>query len=86
VTLTTSGGISQFTNNQQIIFAIVTSGLTGATGLQGSTGLTGATGLTGTTGATGPQGATGVFYGNIDGGQANSNYGGLIQFVDGGSA
>jgi len=75
VTLVTSGGTSQFSNNQQLIFAIVTSGLTGATGVQGSTGATGiqgiqgttgATGIqgiqgsTGATGATGPQGATGV--------------------------
>ena len=56
VTLTTSGGTSQFVNNQQLIFAIVTSGLTGATGAQGSTGATGV----GSTGATGPQGATGI--------------------------
>ena len=47
VTLVASGGTSQFTNNQQLIFAIVTSGLTGATGLQGSTGATGLTGATG---------------------------------------
>ena len=60
VTLVTSGGITQFSNNQQIIFAIVTSGLTGATGLQGSTGATGLVGATGIVGATGPQGATGL--------------------------
>ena len=47
VVLVTSGGTSQFINNQQLIFAIVTSGLTGATGLQGSTGATGATGVAG---------------------------------------
>ena len=62
VTLVTSGGITQFINDQQIIFAIVTSGLTGATGLQGSTGATGVTGGQGSTGATGigSTGATGV--------------------------
>lgn len=69
VTLVTSGGTSQFSNNQQLIFAIVTSGLTGATGLQGSTGATGvaggqgatgATGLTGGQGSTGSTGATGI--------------------------
>lgn len=67
VILTTSGGTSQFTNNHQIIFAIVSSGLvgsTGATGPQGSTGAgsTGATGVQGdigTTGATGPVGDVG---------------------------
>lgn len=51
VTLVTSGGITQFTNNQQLLFAIVTSGLQGATGI---TGATGATGIQGATGATGP--------------------------------
>ena len=119
VTLVTSGGTSQFTNNQQVIFAIVTSGLTGATGLQGTTGATGATGIgstgatgiqgttgpigptgaTGLTGSTGPSGgptgatgplgatgATGSFVGNIDGGQADTNFGGIFQFVDGGNA
>jgi len=63
VTLVTSGGISQFVNNQQLIFAIVTSGLTGATGLQGSTGATGVIGgqgATGSTGATGTQGIQGI--------------------------
>ena len=63
VTLVTSGGTSQFTNNQQLIFAIVTSGLTGATGLQGSTGATGVQGIhgaTGSTGVTGGQGSTGA--------------------------
>ena len=69
VTLVTSGGTSQFANNQQLIFAIVTSGLTGATGLQGSTGATGvaggqgstgATGVTGGQGSTGSTGATGI--------------------------
>jgi hypothetical protein len=38
VTFITSGGTSEFANNHQIIFAIVTSGLTGATGVQGATG------------------------------------------------
>ena len=62
VTLVTSGGITQFINDQQIIFAIVTSGLTGATGPQGSTGATGVTGGQGSTGSTGigSTGATGV--------------------------
>jgi hypothetical protein len=44
VTLVTSGGTSQFTNNQQLIFAIVTSGLQGGTGATG-VGSTGATGV-----------------------------------------
>jgi len=60
VTLVTSGGTSQFINNQQLIFAIVTSGLTGATGLQGSTGATGIAGGQGSTGSTGIQGGTGA--------------------------
>ena len=70
VTLVTSGGVSQFANNQQLIFAIVTSGLTGATGatglgatgIQGSTGATGIQGDQGSTGATGlgATGATGI--------------------------
>jgi hypothetical protein len=71
VSLVTSGGTSQFSNNQQLIFAIVTSGLTGATGATGigSTGATGVIGLDGATGstgvigldgATGATGATGV--------------------------
>jgi hypothetical protein len=63
VTLVTSGGTSQFTNNQQLIFAIVTSGLQGSTGATG-VGATGATGIAtqGSTGATGvgATGATGV--------------------------
>jgi hypothetical protein len=60
VTLVASGGTSQFSNNQQLIFAIVTSGLTGATGLTGSTGATGVTGGQGATGSTGIQGLTGA--------------------------
>jgi hypothetical protein len=74
VSLVTSGGTSQFSNNQQLIFAIVTSGLTGATGatgigstgatgvigLDGATGSTGVIGLDGATGATGGIGATGA--------------------------
>ena len=59
VTLVTSGGTSQFTNNQQLIFAIVTSGLTGATGATGI-GSTGATGVQGNQGSTGSTGATGI--------------------------
>jgi hypothetical protein len=46
ITLVTSGGTSQFANAQNLIFAIVSSGLVGATGPQGATGLTGATGPT----------------------------------------
>lgn len=63
VTLVTSGGISQMPHNAQLLFAIVTSGLVGATGPQGatgSTGLTGSQGATGTTGLTGSQGSTGA--------------------------
>ena len=50
VTLVTSGGTSQFIDAQNLIFAIVSSGLVGATGPQGATGLTGSTGATGATG------------------------------------
>ena len=60
-------GITNFSNTQQVIWAVVTSGLQGATGYQGSTGIgatgyQGATGLSGSTGsgATGYQGATGL--------------------------
>jgi hypothetical protein len=62
VTLVTSGGTSQFINNQQLIFAIVTSGLTGATGATGigATGATGIAGGQGSTGSTGIQGGTGA--------------------------
>jgi len=44
-TLVTSGGTGTtgFANNRQLIFAIVTSGLTGATGLEGATGIQGPT-------------------------------------------
>lgn len=87
VTLVTSGGTSQFSNNQQLIFAIVTSGLTGATGLQGSTGATGigeigatgSTGIQGSTGATG-EGATGAT--GIQGIQGSTGATG-IQGIDG---
>jgi hypothetical protein len=50
-TLVTSGGTgtTDFANNHQLIFAIVSSGLVGATGLTGATGLNGATGATGST-------------------------------------
>lgn len=61
VTLITSTYI--FPNNHQVIFAIVTSGLTGATGPQGATGATGIQGPTGSTGiqgSTGPDGASGA--------------------------
>jgi hypothetical protein len=62
VTLVTSGGTSQFSNNQQLIFAIVTSGLTGATGATGlgATGIQGPTGATGIQGNQGSTGATGL--------------------------
>lgn len=53
VTLITFGGTSQFADAQNLIFAIVSSGLVGATGLQGSTGATGIAGNDGATGATG---------------------------------
>jgi len=59
VTLVTSGGTSQFIDAQNLIFAIVSSGLVGATGPQGATGATGATGVTGATGI-GATGATGI--------------------------
>lgn len=72
VTLVTSGGTSQFLDAQNLIFAIVSSGLvgatgatgagaTGATGIAGIDGATGATGVgsVGATGSTGPVGATG---------------------------
>jgi hypothetical protein len=67
VTLVTSGGTSQFTNNQQLIFAIVTSGLQGSTGATGLVGPFGATGLVGSTGSTGAgtTGATGVGYDGV---------------------
>ena len=37
-------------------------------------------------GAQGPAGADGEAYGNIDGGQANTNYGGTVTVVQGGNA
>ena len=55
VTLINSFGVTQFTNNQQIIFAVVTSGLVGATGATG-VGATGATGVQGATGLSSPAG------------------------------
>lgn len=58
VTLVSSGGTSQFTDAQNLIFAIVSSGLVGATGPEGATGATGIgeTGATGATGAPSPAG------------------------------
>ena len=53
VTLVTSGGTSQFIDAQNLIFAIVSSGLVGATGPVGATGAS-------IVGATGPVGATGL--------------------------
>lgn len=60
VSLVTSGGTgtTNFTNNQQIIVAIITAGVVGPTGPVGATGPTGSTGPAGSTGATG---ATGPF-------------------------
>jgi len=57
VTLVTSGGTSQFADAQNLLFAIVSSGLVGATGPVGATGVAGNDGATG---STGPIGATGV--------------------------
>jgi hypothetical protein len=62
VQLTASGGTgtTNFANNHQVIWAIVTSGLQGATGPTGATGPVGATGVQGSTGATGIQGGSGA--------------------------
>lgn len=65
VTLVASGGVSQFIDAQNLIFAIVSSGLVGATGPTGATGIgasgaTGSTGVDGATGSTGPIGLTGA--------------------------
>ena len=51
-------------------------GPTGSTGPTGPTGATGSTGSTGPVGPTGPTGATGPIFQNIDGGVANTLYGG----------
>jgi hypothetical protein len=59
VTLVISGGTSQFADAQNLIFAIVSSGLVGATGATGM-GATGASGATGIAGIDGATGATGV--------------------------
>jgi hypothetical protein len=62
VTLTTSGGTgtTNFPNNHAIIFATISSGVTGPTGAAGSAGATGPTGANGANGATGPTGAAGA--------------------------
>ena len=65
VTLSSSGGTGTtgFGNNHQVLWAVITSGVQGATGATGPTGLTGspgATGATGPTGLTGSPGATGA--------------------------
>jgi hypothetical protein len=63
VTFLDAGGASTFANNHNLIFAIQTAGIIGATGFTGATGFDGATGFAGATGfdgATGPQGATGA--------------------------
>lgn len=52
-------------------------------GPTGPTGATGSTGSTGATGATGPTGAEGTAYGNIDGGRANTIYGGVSPLLGG---
>jgi hypothetical protein len=59
VALLDASGVSDFSNNQPLILAIITSGATGPRGSTGHTGATGATGATGETGATGATGATG---------------------------
>jgi collagen type VII alpha len=62
VTLDASGGVSQFTNNQDIALIAqqgAAPGDTGPTGPAGSTGATGSIGATGPQGSTGPAGDTG---------------------------
>lgn len=56
--------------------ASTVTGPTGSTGPTGPTGLTGLTGPTGPTGPTGSTGPTGPIFQNIDGGAANTLYGG----------
>ncbi len=51
-------------------------GIAGSTGSQGPTGPLGPTGSTGPTGPTGSTGPTGPIFQNIDGGAANTIYGG----------
>lgn len=53
-------------------------GPTGPTGPLGPTGPIGPTGPTGSTGSTGATGATGPIYQNVDGGAANTVYGGTL--------
>jgi hypothetical protein len=61
VTLSTSAGTgtTNFSNNHQIIVAIISTGIVGPTGATGPIGATGATGPQGVTGDIGPTGATG---------------------------
>ncbi len=62
VVLVSSGGISQFANNQPLALIAIQgapTGPAGPTGPTGETGSTGPTGATGSTGYTGPTGATG---------------------------
>ena len=66
VTLVISGGTSQFIDAQNLIFAIVSSGLVGATGATGA-GATGATGIAGIDGATGATGVGSVGATGIEG-------------------
>jgi hypothetical protein len=60
VTLVTSGGVSQFGNNQELAFIIFSAGIAGATGATGATGAAGSAGPTGATGVAGATGATGA--------------------------
>ena len=62
-----------------------TSTVPGPTGPQGIQGVTGPTGLTGPTGGTGPTGPTGPIFQNIDGGAANTIYGGASS-IDAGNS
>jgi hypothetical protein len=64
VTLVTSGGTSQFANNHEVIFCVVsslngTNGTSGVNGTSGSSGTTGTSGTSGTSGTTGTSGTSG---------------------------
>lgn len=62
-------------------------GDTGLPGEDGDPGPIGPTGLTGATGPAGADGADGTAFGNIDGGDADAVFGGvLLSPIDGGSA
>lgn len=60
-------------------------GITGPTGPTGPQGIQGVTGPTGPTGPTGSTGPTGPIFQNIDGGAANTLYGGTAT-IDAGNA